>query len=66
MAIYGANMSGQFEYYKVKAGDFRFRLVAANGDVILTSDAYKSKLGCTKGIESVRTNSANQIILLRI
>ena len=52
-------MPGQFEYYKVKAGDFRFRLVTANGDVILCSDQYKSKLGCTKGIESVRVNASN-------
>ena len=52
-------MSGRFEYYKDETGAFRFRLLGANGEVILTSDAYKSKLGCTKGIESVRANSSN-------
>jgi uncharacterized protein len=59
MDICGAKMPGQFECYKVKAGEFRFRLVAGNGDVILSSDVYKSKLGCTKAIESVRVNSSN-------
>jgi hypothetical protein len=52
-------MPAIFECYKVKAGEFRFRLVTGNGDIILSSDAYKSKLGCTKAIESVRANSAN-------
>jgi uncharacterized protein YegP (UPF0339 family) len=52
-------MPAIFECYKVRAGEFRFRLVAGNGDIILSSDAYKSKLGCTKAIESVRVNSAN-------
>jgi len=59
MDVCGAHMLAQFECYKVKAGEFRFRLVAGNGDVILSSDVYKSKLGCTKAIESVRVNSAN-------
>ena len=52
-------MPGQFECYKVKAGEFRFRLVGVNGDIILSSDAYTTKLGCTKAIESVRANSSN-------
>ena len=59
MDIRGDEMPAIFECYKVKAGEFRFRLVTSNGDVILSSDAYKSKLGCTKAIESVRVNSAN-------
>ena len=52
-------MPGQFECYKVKAGEFRFRLVGTSGDIILSSDAYTSKLGCTKAIKSVKVNSAN-------
>ena len=50
-------MAGKFECYKDKAGEFRFRLVAANGNAILSSEGYKSKSGCTNGIESVRKNS---------
>lgn len=49
-------MSGKFECYKDKAGEFRFRLKAANGNTILASEGYKSKSGCANGIESVRKN----------
>ncbi len=40
-------------------GEFQFNLKADNGQVILTSEGYKSKVGCENGIESVRKNSAN-------
>ena len=50
-------MAGKFECYKDKAGEFRFRLVAGNGNTILSSEGYKAKAGCTNGIESVRKNS---------
>jgi len=50
-------MAGKFECYKDKAGEFRFRLKAGNGNTILSSEGYKSKSSCTNGIESVRTNS---------
>lgn len=52
-------MAGKFECYKDKAGEFRFRLKAANGNTILSSEGYKSKSGCANGIESVRKNSAD-------
>lgn len=50
-------MAGKFECYKDKAGEFRFRLKAGNGNTILSSEGYKSKSGCSNGIESVRKNS---------
>jgi len=49
-------MAGKFECYKDKAGEFRFRLKAGNGETILSSEGYKSKASCKKGIESVRKN----------
>ncbi|MGV8110958.1 MAG: YegP family protein [Clostridia bacterium] len=52
-------MTGKFEVYKDKAGEFRFRLKAGNNQIILTGEGYKSKSGCTKGIESVRKNAGN-------
>ena len=52
-------MAGKFECYKDKAGEFRFRLKAGNGETILSSEGYSAKAGCTNGIESVRKNSAN-------
>ena len=49
-----------FEIFKSdKSGDFRFRLKARNGQIVLTSEGYKSKKGCLNGVESVRKNSQN-------
>ena len=50
-------MAGKFEIFKDKAGEFRFRLKAGNGQIILASEGYKAKASCTNGIESVRKNS---------
>lgn len=52
-------MAGKFECYKDKAGEFRFRLKAGNGETILSSEGYSSKSGCTNGIESVMRNASN-------
>jgi uncharacterized protein YegP (UPF0339 family) len=52
-------MSGKFELYKDKAGEYRFRLKAANGQIILASEGYKAKASVTNGIESVRKNALN-------
>ena len=52
-------MAGKFECYKDKAGEFRFRLKAGNGETILSSEGYKARASCDNGIESVRKNSAN-------
>ena len=49
-------MAGKFECYKDKAGEFRFRLKAGNGETILSSEGYKSKSSCTNGIASVQKN----------
>ncbi len=51
-------MAGKFEVYTDKAGKFRFRLKAGNGEVIATSEAYEAKASCLNGIESVRKNAA--------
>ncbi len=47
-----------FEWYKDAKGKFRFRLKAANGEIIAVSEAYSSKEGCANGIESVKKNAA--------
>ena len=50
-------MSGKFEIFKDIAGEFRFHLKARNGEIILVSEGYKNKSGCTNGIASVKTNA---------
>lgn len=49
-----------FEIFKSESGDkFYFRLKAKNGQIILSSQGYTSKGGCTNGIESVKSNAEN-------
>lgn len=50
-------MAGKFELYKDKAGEFRFRLKAGNGENILASEGYKDKSGAENGVESVKKNA---------
>ncbi|MCX2723163.1 DUF1508 domain-containing protein [Roseibium sp. DSM 29163] len=41
----------KFELYEDKAGEYRFRLKAGNGEIILTSESYKQKASAKNGIE---------------
>ncbi|MFV0413433.1 MAG: YegP family protein, partial [Oscillospiraceae bacterium] len=52
----------KFEIYLDKAGEFRFRLKAPNGEPILASEGYKTKDSCKKGIESVRKNAPDALL----
>jgi uncharacterized protein len=56
-------MAAKFEMYKDKAGKFRFRLKAANGEVIAVGEAYESKAACKNGIESIKKNAATAEIV---
>lgn len=47
----------KFEMYEDKAGEYRFRLKAANGQVIAVSEGYTTKASCLNGIESVIKNA---------
>lgn len=47
----------KFEIFLDRAGEYRFRLKARNGEVIATSDGYTAKASCENGIESVRKNA---------
>lgn len=47
----------KFEVYTDKAGEFRFRLKASNGEIILASEGYSAKSSCMNGIESVGKNA---------
>ena len=50
-------MPARFEIYKDASGQFRFRLRAANNEIIAVSEAYTTKAGCKNGIESVKENA---------
>lgn len=51
-------MAGTFELKSTAAGQFRFNLKAANGEIILTSEQYEARPAAENGIDSVRRNSA--------
>ena len=47
----------KFEIFLDKKGEYRFRLKAKNGQIIATSEGYKTKTSCEKGIASVKKNA---------
>ena len=47
----------KFEMYQDKAGEYRFRLKARNGEIIGVSEGYAAKASCLNGIESVQKNA---------
>ncbi len=47
----------KFELYTDKAGEFRFRLKATNGQIIAVSEGYKAMASCKNGVESVKKNA---------
>ncbi len=53
----------KFEVYMDKAGEFRYRLKATNGQIIAVGESYKALASCLNGIESVRKNAAENKVV---
>ena len=54
----------KFEIYFDKAGLYRYRLYAPNGESIaMSEDGYKSKSGCLNGIRSVAANAPDAAVI---
>lgn len=54
----------KFEIYLDKAGLYRYRLIATNGESIaMSEEGYKSKSGCMNGIKSVSVNANDAEII---
>lgn len=49
----------KFEVYNDKAGEFRFRLKAKNGQIIAVSEGYTTRKACDNGIASVQKNAVD-------
>ena len=49
----------KFQVYLDKAGEYRFRLLAKNGQNICHGEGYTALKSCLNGIESVRKNAAD-------
>jgi uncharacterized protein YegP (UPF0339 family) len=57
------SMPAKFELYKDAKGEFRWRLIASNGQMIANSgEGYKSKESAKNGIDSVKKNAASAAI----
>ena len=55
---------GKFEIrFSRSKRQFYFVLIAANGEIICTSEMYETKAGCRKGIRSVRKNAILSTII---
>lgn len=50
-------MAAKYVLKKGSTGKFRFSLLATNGRVVATSEAYETKRAALAGIESVRSNA---------
>ena len=55
----------RFELFQDKAGEYRFRLKARNGQVVAVSENYSTKAACEGGIESVQKNAADAMIEIK-
>ncbi len=53
----------KYELYQDKAGEYRFRLKARNGEIIATGEGYKAKTSCLNGIESIKKNAPEAAIV---
>ena len=54
----------KYEVYQDKAGEFRFRLKAKNGEIIVTGEGYKAKDSCLNGIESIGKNAPDADVVV--
>jgi len=57
-------MAAKFELYTDSKGEFRWRLIASNGQTIATGgEGYKSKDSAKAGIASVKKNAPDAEIV---
>ena len=47
-------MAGKFEVYPDKAGKYRFRLKASNGEIVAIGEAYETKASARAGCDAVQ------------
>ena len=56
---YAVLKNPKFEMYTDKAGEFRFRLKATNGQIVAVSEGYTTRPKCQNGIASVAKNAVD-------
>jgi len=56
-------VAAKFELYKDKKGEYRWKLVASNGQTIAVGEGYTTKESAKNGIESVKKNAPTAAIV---
>ena len=59
---FAAQKNPKFEVYQDKAGEFRFRLKARNGQIVAVGEGYTAMKSCLNGIESIKKNAPGAAI----
>ncbi len=59
-------MAGKFELKQAKNGEYHFNLLAGNGQIILTSEMYKTKASAENGIESVKKKMPKTMLAMNV
>lgn len=54
----------KYELYQDKAGEYRFRLKAKNGQIIAVGEGYASKANCQNGIASIGKNAPEASVIV--
>ena len=47
-------MAERFEVFKDSKGEYRFRLIAPNNEIIAVSEGYTTKDACMRGIQAIK------------
>jgi uncharacterized protein YegP (UPF0339 family) len=55
-------MAAKFEIYQDKAGEYRFRLKAGNGEIVAVGESYPTAEGARHGCEAVKRAAAEAAI----
>lgn len=53
----------KFQIYQDRAGQYRWRLVAGNGEIVAISEAYTTKYGAKRSAERVKILAGLAIIV---
>lgn len=53
----------KYEVYKDKRGEYRFRLKATNGQIVVVGESYKAMANCMNGIKSIKTGAPKAAIV---
>jgi uncharacterized protein YegP (UPF0339 family) len=53
----------KFTIYKDKAGEFRFRMVATNGNILASSEGYKAKASAQSAIDRIKSDAAAAAVI---